>query len=271
MTIDQEAADNYTLEGRTALVAGGARGMGAEVCRLFVGLGASVICADLLEQDGRALASDLGDAAIFQRLDVTEEEDWKSAVNRAVEWRGGLDVLVNCAGIAIANALVALEKADFHKVLDVNLVGAFLGIKHAAPVMRGRRGASIINIVSAEGRQGINSMGAYAASKWGLRGLTKVAAMELGLWGIRVNAVLPGPTNTPMLNPQNRPAADIQKNHAMMSRMPLKRIAEPTEVATVCGFLASAASSFVTGADISVDGGLTIGMYLPHRPGGSVD
>ena len=257
----------YALDGRTVLVSGGARGIGAAVCRLMHDLGAYVVCADLLEEDGRQLIAELGDRAKFIRLDVTDEDDWASVARSADLWKNGLDVLVNCAGIAICDAIVNLEKRDFQKVLDVNLTGTFLGIKHAAIAMRPRGRGSIINFSSADGLQGANSMGAYAASKWGVRGLAKVAAMELGLSGIRVNTICPGPVNTPMLNPKNLPIEEVRRNHSHMTRMPLQRIAEPLELAAACGFLASDASSFVTGTDLAVDGGVTIGMYYAHRPG----
>jgi len=257
----------YSLQGRTALVAGGARGIGAAVCRTLMGLGARIVIGDLLEREGRELAAELGECATFVQIDVTDEQSWGNAVKFAVEWQGQLDVLVNCAAVAITHALVDFPKDDFQRVLDINLTGVFLGMKQAALVMRPRKRGSIINFSSADGLQGANSMAAYAASKWGVRGLSKVAAMELGLFGIRVNSICPGPVNTPMLNPNQRPLTDIQRNHPHMARMPLKRIAEPTELATACAFLASDASSFVTGTDLVVDGGATIGMYYPHRPG----
>jgi len=263
----QNALDLFGLAGRNALVAGGARGIGAAVCRQLHQLGANVVVADVLETEGEALAAELGDRAAFQQLNVTDEAQWEAAVARAKAWRGELDVMVNCAAIAVLNAVIDFPKADFERVLDVNLIGVFLGIKHCSRPMRERGRGSIVNISSADGVQGANAMGAYAASKWGVRGLTKAAAMELGHHGVRVNTICPGPVNTPMLNPRQRPVAEITSNHPWMSRMPLQRIAEPTELAAACAFLASDAASFITGADLMVDGGGTIGMYYPHLPG----
>lgn len=267
MAAPNESPALYALHQRTVLVSGGARGIGAAVCQLMHDLGAYVVCADLLESEGSALAASLGERARFVRLDVTDEDSWSHAVECADTWHDGVHVLVNCAGIAICDAITELKLDDFRRVLDVNLIGTFLGVKHAGRAMKKRGRGSIINFSSADGLQGANSMGAYAASKWGVRGLTKVAAMELGLAGVRVNAVCPGPVNTPMLNPLSKPVEEIRRNHSHMTRMPLQRIGEPLELASVCGFLASDASAFVTGTDLVVDGGVTVGMYYAHRPG----
>lgn len=260
----------YSLNDKTILVTGGARGIGGAVCRVVHALGGHVVIADLLEEEGQALAKELGEAARFRRLDVTDEESWADSVRCAVEWRGKLDALINCAGIAITHALDDFPKDDFQKVLNVNLLGPFLGMKTVAPVMRRQGQGSIVNVASIDGTQGANSMAAYASSKWGVRGLSRVGAMELGAAGIRVNTVCPGPVNTPMLNPQSRPIADIEKTHPYMTKMPLKRIGDPMELATACAFLASDASSFVTGTDLIVDGGATTGIFYPGRPGAPV-
>ncbi|MGD9715133.1 MAG: SDR family NAD(P)-dependent oxidoreductase [Thermomicrobiales bacterium] len=263
----ERMSELFGLDGRTVLVSGGARGIGAAICRTLHDLGAHVVCADLLTAEGNELVSDLGERARFALLDVTNEENWISAVSEANAWRDGLDVLVNCAGIAIAHTVDQFPRDEFEKVLNVNLVGTFLGMKHAARVMIPRRRGSIINLSSADGMQGANSMGAYAASKWGVRGLTKAASMELGLHGVRVNAICPGSVNTPMLNPNNLPIEEIRRNHSHMVKMPLQRIGEPSELASACAFLASDASSFVTGSDLVVDGGVTVGLYYKTRPG----
>jgi 3alpha(or 20beta)-hydroxysteroid dehydrogenase len=260
-------AQLYGLEGRTVLVSGGARGIGEAICRLMIDLGAHVVCADLLEDQGTALVAELGDRSAFRRLDVTNEESWAETVAFADAFADGLSVLVNSAGIAITEVVTEFEKVDFEKVINVNLVGTFLGIKHAARAMKSRGRGSIINFSSADGLQGANSMAAYASSKWGVRGLTKASAMELGLDGVRVNAICPGSVNTPMLNPRGLPIEEIRRNHSHMVKMPLQRIGEPTELASACAFLASDASSFVTGSDLVVDGGVTIGMYYKNRPG----
>ncbi len=263
----ESVANLFGLEGRTVLVSGGARGIGAAICRIMHDLGAHVIAADLLEADGQRLVGELGERARFIKLDVTDEQAWSEAVDLAHAWVDGLDVLVNCAGIAITHRIDEFPKDEFEKVIDVNLIGTFLGVKHAARVMRPRGKGSIINFSSADGIQGANSMGAYAASKWAVRGLTKASAMELGPLGIRVNAICPGSVNTPMLNPNNVPIEQIRRNHSHMVKMPLQRIGEPTELASACAFLASDASSFVTGSDLVVDGGVTVGLYYKNRPG----
>lgn len=267
MTAISDMKALYALDGRAAIVTGGARGIGASVSRVLHGLGAHVVIADLLEEEGQALVNELGDRTTFHKLDVTDEESWADVVDFTTGWRSSLDILVNAAGIAITHAIGDFPKSDFQKVLDINLTGPFLGIRQVTPVMRAQGRGSIINFSSIDGMQGANSMAAYASSKWGLRGLSKVAAIELGLFGIRVNTICPGPVNTPMLNPQQRPIDDIAKNHPHMARMPLQRIADPMELANACGFLASDASSFITGTDLVVDGGTTIGMYYPSRPG----
>lgn len=260
------AAGSGELTGKVAIVSGGARGIGAAVARTFVERGGHVLIADMLDEAGAALAAELGDRASFQHLDVTEEDQWQAAVAAAVDRFGRLDGLVNSAGILITDAIVSFDRATFDKVLQVNLTGTFLGIKHAAPAMIAAGGGSITNISSTEGLQGSNSMGAYAASKWGVRGLTKVAAIELGAHGIRVNSVHPGPINTPMVNPEAKPTEELTQL-SLLARMPISRIADPSEVGALCAYLASDSAAFVTAAEIAIDGGLTTGMFLPNRPG----
>ena len=253
------------LSGKVALITGGARGIGQAVARLFVAQHATVIVADLLELEGESLAAELGPAAHFRLLDVTDEADWIGAVGATSERFGGVDILVNCAGILVVAPIVELDRRVYEKVLQINLVGTFLGIKHVARAIRERGGGSIINLSSTEGLQGSSFMGAYASSKWGVRGLTKVAAMELGPWNIRVNSLHPGPVNTPMVNPQGRPADELE-SLSMLDLMPIRRVAEPVEIAYACLYLASDASAFVTGAEIAIDGGLSLGMFTKDKP-----
>jgi 3alpha(or 20beta)-hydroxysteroid dehydrogenase len=255
------------LSSHVAIVTGGARGIGAAVSRLFVEQGATVIIADMLEAPGQALATELGDKASFRRHDVTDESAWESLVAETAARFGKLDALVNCAGILITDAVVSFDRAQFEKVLQVNLVGTFLGIKHAARVMTKAGRGSIVNFSSSEGLQGSNSMAAYASSKWGVRGLTKVAAQELGAFGVRCNSVHPGPVNTPMLNPTGKAASELI-TLSLFDYMPMRRVAEPLEIAQSCLYLVSDASGFVTGAELAIDGGLTLGMRLRNRPGG---
>ncbi|MFN3424115.1 MAG: SDR family NAD(P)-dependent oxidoreductase [Novosphingobium meiothermophilum] len=252
------------LEGKVAIVTGGARGMGAATCRRFVAEGARVAIADVLEAEGAALAAELGAAARFLRLDVTSEENWAEVVAAADAGLGPVDVLVNNAGILMFKSLLETTKADYERVLGVNLVGEFLGIKAVAPGMIARGKGAIINVSSVDGMKGANSLVAYASSKWGVRGLTKVAAMELGHKGIRVNSVHPGGVDTVMSNHTGAPREEVDKGYA---NVPLQRIGGPEEVAAASAFLASDDASYLHGAEIVVDGGMTVGTYYMGFPG----
>jgi 3alpha(or 20beta)-hydroxysteroid dehydrogenase len=255
------------LTSYTAIITGGARGIGGAVSRLFTEQGAHVVIADTLQTEGLALAEELGPNASFRLHDVTDEAAWERLVAETMERYGRIDALVNCAGILITDALITFDRAMFEKVIQVNLVGTFLGIKHVARVMVKAERGSIVNLSSSEGLQGSNSMAAYASSKWGVRGLTKVAAQELGASGVRCNSIHPGPVNTPMLNPTGKSAAEVTEL-SLFDHMPMRRAAEPLEIAQSCLYLVSNASSFVTGAELAIDGGLTVGMRLRNRPGG---
>lgn len=252
------------LEGKVAIITGGARGMGAATSRLFVAEGARVAIADVLEDAGQALAAELGDAAKFWKLDVTSEEDWARVVAEVEATLGPVDALVNNAGILMFKSLLETTKADYERVLGVNLVGEFLGIKAVAPGMIARGKGSIVNISSVDGMKGANSLVAYASSKWGVRGLTKVAAMELGHKGVRVNSVHPGGVDTVMSNHNAAPRSEIDKSY---DQVPLQRIGGPEEVAAASAFLASDDASYIHGAEIVVDGGMTVGSYYMGFPG----
>lgn len=252
------------LEGKVAIVTGGGRGMGAATVRRFVAEGAKVAIADVLEAEGSALAAELGDAARFYRLDVTNEENWAAVVSAVEADLGPVSVLVNNAGILMFKSLLETTKADYERVLGVNLVGEFLGLKAVAPGMIARGKGSIVNVSSVDGMKGANSLVAYASSKWGVRGLTKVAAMELGHKGIRVNSVHPGGVDTVMSNHNAAPREEVDKGYA---NVPLQRIGGPEEVAAASAFLASDDSSYMHGAEIVVDGGMTVGTYYMGFPG----
>ena len=252
------------LANKIAIITGGARGMGAETCRLFVAEGASVVIADLLEAEGLALAEELGQAASFRRLDVSNEEDWQQLVNETVQRFGRIDVLVNNAAVLVFGAIEQLAKADFERALAVNLTGTFLGIHTVAPIMREQRAGSIVNISSVDGLRGVNALAAYVSSKWGVRGLTKVAALELGPHGIRVNSVHPGGVDTQMSNPSGASREELAGQYR---QVPLQRIGAPEEIARATLFLASDDASYCNGSELSVDGGVAAGFYYEGLPG----
>ena len=238
------------LDGRVAIVTGGARGMGAEDARRLVAEGAKVVIGDVLDADGAATANELGDAAIFVHLDVSSEESWAAAVEATHAAFGPVTVLVNNAGILSYGPVDAMAKADLERVLAVNLIGPMLGMKAVAPDMKAAGGGSIVNISSAAGLIPMHALGAYAASKWGLRGLTKVAALDLGHDGIRVNSIHPGGIDTPMAAGAAGDAFDGQA---------IPRIGTVQEIAAAVAFLASDDASYITGAELAVDGGMVLG------------
>jgi 3alpha(or 20beta)-hydroxysteroid dehydrogenase len=241
------------VDGKVAVISGAARGMGASHVRTLVGEGANVVAADILDDEGKALADDLGEAARFVHLDVTQLDQWKAAVDAAVDEFGRLDVLVNNAGIVNGNVLQKFELADWQRIIDVNLTGTFLGMQAAIEPMIAAGGGSIINISSVEGLRGSPWVHGYVASKFGVRGLTKSAALELAPHGIRVNSIHPGLIRTPM-------TAGIPEDFLTI---PLGRAADPVEVSTFVLFLASNESSYATGSEFVVDGGLVAGV--PHK------
>ncbi len=241
------------------MISGAARGMGAAEARLFVTEGARVVLGDVRHEDGEALAKELGDAAGYIGLDVTDESSWLGAVAFARERFGKLDVLVNNAGILHFAALEETELADFERVIRVNQIGTFLGMKTAAPALREAGGGSIVNISSAAGLEGVSGVIAYGASKWAVRGMTKTAALELGASGIRVNSVHPGGVDTPMVAVE---AVTEETRAAAYGGNPIPRIGRPEEVAELVCWLASDASSYSTGAEFVIDGGSTAGSVL---------
>jgi len=251
------------LSGKVAIITGAARGQGATFARSFVTEGAEVVLADIMDDDGKLLADELGDSAVYLHHDVTDEASWDEAVRTAVESFGKLNVLVNNAGILKWSPMHRVSLEDYMSVITVNQVGCFLGMKAVIRPMREAGGGSIINQSSTSGLEGMAGVISYSASKFAVRGMTKTAAIELGRFGIRVNAVCPGGINTQMGNPFEQDGEDLQKNYEMN---PIPRIGSPEEVAGLMVFLASDESSFCTGADFVVDGGYTVGknpMYSP--------
>jgi 3alpha(or 20beta)-hydroxysteroid dehydrogenase len=253
------------LDKKVILITGAARGIGAAMARLFVAEGARVMLIDVLDAEAEALVDELGEHALFQHLDVATEASWRTVVSVAVARWERIDGLVNNAGVNIpAQRLSDTTLDDFHRVLDVNLVGPFLGIKHVSPVMVSQGSGSIVNISSIGGMTAWNGLGAYCASKWGIRGLTRVAAMELGHKGVRVNAICPGGVNTVMGNMFD---GDTNALNQAYRGQPIQRIGEPIEIARACLFLLSDDASYTCGAELVVDGGNIAGGFFEGLPG----
>jgi 3alpha(or 20beta)-hydroxysteroid dehydrogenase len=243
------------FESRTVIVTGGARGMGASHARGFVAEGANVVIADVVEQEGQSLADQLGDRAIFSRLDVTSEADWAATVTAAETAFGPVSVLVNNAGIVHFAPIADTTPADWSRVIDINLTGTYLGIRALASSMRKAGGGAIVNISSGAGMSGAFGLGAYVASKWGVRGLTKTAALELARDKIRVNSIHPGATRTTMAA-----QPDVEAVMAASVRgLAIPRIAEPEELTRLVLFVASDEASFSTGSEFIADGGALLG------------
>ncbi len=243
-----------------ALISGGARGQGEAEARLFLDEGANVVVGDILDDAGEALVAELGEGARYVHLDVAQEQDWLCAVHAAEDAFGGLDVLVNNAGVVEIKPISATTLEDYMRVISINQVGTFLGIRCALPALRTRGGGSIVNISSVGGLIGTSGEAAYASSKFAVRGLTKVAALEFGQFGIRVNSVHPGGVATPMVLGLS---ADGIPTGGQFATQPISRIGQPEEIAQMVLFLASDESSYCTGAEFVVDGGWLAGKILP--------
>ncbi|MCE2392840.1 MAG: glucose 1-dehydrogenase [Proteobacteria bacterium] len=248
------------LDGKVAVITGAARGMGAAEARLFADEGARVLLADRRDEEGREVCAGIDRAhpgrALYAHLDIRSEADWASAVEQAVQAFGGIDVLVNNAGIIRIAPLLECSAELFRQVVDTNLTGAFLGMRAVVEPMRERGGGSIVNVSSVQGLEGRYGMPAYTASKFGLRGLSKTSAIELGPLGIRVNTLYPGPTKTAMTRRDGWTDPDYDRAYG---GYPLGRMADADELARVALFLASDESSFCTGGDFAADGGVSAG------------
>jgi 3alpha(or 20beta)-hydroxysteroid dehydrogenase len=247
------------LAGKVALISGGARGMGASHARAMVAQGATVVCGDILDAEGELVAAELGHSAHYVHLDVTKPDDWAAAVDLAVAEFGGVDVLVNNAGIINIGTFDDYELSEWQRILDINLTGVFLGIRAVAKPMKAAGRGSIINISSIEGLGGTIATHGYTATKFAVRGLTKSAALELGPNGIRVNSIHPGLIKTPMTEwvPED------------IFQTALGRAADPIEVSHLVVYLASDESSYSTGSEFVVDGGCVAG--LGHKDFSSVE
>ena len=241
------------LSGKVTLVTGGARGQGAAEAQLFAAEGAAVVISDVLDTGGENVATTFG--GVYLHHDVTREDHWSRVVEAVLSRHGRLDVLVNNAGVYLAGRIRDTDLAEYRRVIEVNQIGVFLGMKAVADTMVATGSGSIVNISSVAGLQGGGNSIAYTASKWAVRGMTKSAARELGRHGIRVNSIHPGLIETPMLH--QVPGVDAGRLESYLRSVPLERVAAAEEVARLALFLASDESSYCTGAEFIVDGGMS--------------
>ncbi|HYN34535.1 MAG TPA: SDR family oxidoreductase [Ilumatobacteraceae bacterium] len=241
-----------SLDGVVAIVTGAARGMGESHVRGLVAAGARVVATDVLDDLGTALAEELGDSVMYRHLDVTDEAAWNEVVTSTEATWGPIGVLVNNAGIVTFGSIEDMTLEQFQRTIDINLTGVFLGMHSVVPSMKRAGGGSIVNISSMAGLQGLANLGAYVASKWGVRGLTKTAALELGAFGIRVNSIHPGPIRTPMIG---------GLRDSLGSRQPIARVGEPSEVTAMLLFIVQEAT-YSTGHEFIVDGGAIVGSSV---------
>jgi len=256
------------LDGRVALITGAAQGQGAAEARRFAAEGARVVVTDVLADGAAAVAADLGDAAVACPLDVTDPDQWAEAVAAGLDAFGRLDVLINNAGVGPTPRVIEETTLEDHRrTLAINLDGVFFGIRAVIDAMkaepvRAAGGGSIVNVSSIDGIVGVPGMSSYAASKFGVTGLTRTAALELGRFGIRVNSIHPGVIASPMV--AEAPAAIRARLDRLMAAQPIPRMGTPEEVANLALFLASTESSYCTGAQFVIDGGHLAG---PPREG----
>lgn len=249
------------LDGKVAIITGGARGQGEAEARLFCDEGAKVVIGDVLEEEGRAVAADIGDACSFVPMDVRKPDDWQKAIEAATAF-GTLNVLVNNAAIMLFASIEEQSIEDYMRVIEINQLGCFLGMKSVAPTMKAGGEGSIINVSSIDGLSAKNGIAAYAASKWAIRGMTKVAALEFGHHGIRVNSLHPGGVDTIMGNPASMDTID-----EFYKEQPIPRCGKSEDIARMALFMASDDCSYSTGAEFVSDGGWTAGTRLKWLPG----
>ena len=243
------------LDGKVALVTGAAlnRGQGACEARLFAAEGATVVLTDVRPEAGRETAARIGERAAYLDLDVTDAAAWEAVVGEVLERHGRIDALVNNAGVWHTGGLLETSPEDYRRVVEINQTGVFLGMRAVAPAMKAQGGGSIVNISSAAGLRGDPNIHAYVASKWAVRGMTKAAALELAPFAIRVNSVHPGLIQTPMSATEFEPGKPDPG-----AGIPMGRVGQPEEVAELVAYLVADASAYVTGAEVAIDGGVTV-------------
>lgn len=241
------------LSGRVVIITGAARGQGEAEARLLAANGAKVVLTDVLADLGKAVAADIGASARFVHQDVSSAEGWDEVVNTTVDTFGRIDVLVNNAAISRPLKLIETDPETYDLLYRINQLGPYLGMRAVVEPMKAVGGGSIINIASVAGTQGTSTLFAYTATKWALRGMTKSAALELARYKIRVNTIIPGLIDTP-INHDNPP----HMNEVLQKSIPMRRMGQPSEIAEAVLFLASDRSSYVTGADFAIDGGMSV-------------
>ncbi|MCW2801396.1 MAG: 3-alpha(or 20-beta)-hydroxysteroid dehydrogenase [Aeromicrobium sp.] len=253
------------LAGRVAIVTGAAQGQGRAIATRFAAEGARVVVADVADERGKHLSGELA-GAVFVHLDVGSPQDWAAAVEMAVSELGGVDILVNNAGLVHHASLAETTLEDYERVVRVNQIGPFLGMQAVVAPMSTAGAGSIVNVSSVRGLSGANGLLAYTATKFALRGMTKVAALELGRHGIRVNSIHPGAIATEGVLGAAA-LGDLSDIDARFSELPIQRIGRPDDIASLALFLASDESSYCTGAEFVADGGASAGVRRPGSPG----
>lgn len=255
------------LEGKVALVTGGARGIGEGIVRRFVEEGASVMCTDLLDDAGKALADELGDQVAFLHQDVTDRAGWADVVAATESRFGKLDTLVNNAGVLFFAGFEEYTEAQIETLIDVNIKGVILGCQAAIPAIERAGGGAIVNMSSADGIAGANAVSVYCATKFAVRGLTRALALELGPRKIRVNSIHPGGIYTPLANPMNVSKEVYDRNYWIY---PAQYAGEPKDIAAAAAYLASEDARYCMGTELSVDGGMNAGHYYMGLPGSPI-
>jgi 3alpha(or 20beta)-hydroxysteroid dehydrogenase len=241
------------LDGKVAIITGAAGGIGDAAARRFAQEGARLVLTDADAAGAQRLAEELGDCATARVHDVTSERDWQDVTAATLEAHGRIDILLNNAGVFLAAPLLETSPEDFRRVLEVNVVGVFLGMRAVAPAMSGQQSGSIINVSSVAGLGGSPYLTAYAASKWAVRGMSKVVAKELAGFGVRVNSLHPGQIDTAMNARQREKTPELIDR--LIRAIPLRRIGTPEEVSHAAVYLAADESVYVTGSELVVDGG----------------